>query len=82
MIKQYYYLIINIYYILKEYINNLNVDYGTKLILYKNEYNGDDQYNYEIVNYLNNRDDLKYDDVKNILLELDFKVDEKGNISW
>ena len=65
-----------------EYINNLNIDYGMKLILYKSEYTSDDQYNYKIVEYLNNRDDLKYDDVKNILLELDFKVDDKGNISW
>jgi hypothetical protein len=64
------------------YINGLNIDYGEKLILYKSVYNGDDTYNYEIINYLNNRDDLSYDDMVNILTKLSFKVDEKGNISW
>ena len=64
------------------YINNLNVDYGAKLILYKSEYPSDDRYNYEIIEYLNNNDDIGYDDMVKILTELSFKVDGKGNISW
>lgn len=64
------------------YINNLNIDYGEKLILYKSEYPSDDRYNYEIIEYLNNNDDISYDDMVKILTELSFKVDGKGNISW
>jgi hypothetical protein len=64
------------------YINNLNIDYGAKLILYKSEYPSDDRYNYEIIEYLNNNDAISYDDMVKILTELSFKVDGKGNISW
>lgn len=65
-----------------EYINELDADYGEKIILFKSVYNADDTYNYEIVDYLNSREDLSYEDVETILKELGFKVDSKGNISW
>ena len=65
-----------------DYINSLNIDYGAKLILWKSEYNADDNYNAEIVEYLNSRDDISYDDMKSILEELGFTVDSKGNITW
>jgi hypothetical protein len=64
------------------YINNLDADYGEKIILFKSEYPSDDTYNYDIVEYLNSRNDLYYEDVEAILKELGFKVDSKGNISW
>ncbi len=65
-----------------KYINNLNADYGEKIILYKSQYKGDDTYNYAIVEYLNSRDDLSYTDVETILTELGFTVYADGTITW
>ena len=65
-----------------DWVNNLDADYGTRIILFKNEYNADDTYNYDIIDYLNNRDDISYDDMVAILKELGFDVDANGNISW
>jgi hypothetical protein len=65
-----------------EYLNNLDIDYYEKLILFKNEYNADDTYNYDIVDYLNGRDDISYEDTVIILKELGFDVDSKGNVTW
>ena len=64
-----------------DYINNLDADYGEKIILFKSEYNADDTYNAEIVEYLNNREDISYDEMVAILKELGFTV--KGNtVTW
>ena len=65
-----------------EYINNMDADYGAKIILYKSEYPSDDTYNYDIVEYLNSREDISYEDMVTILRELGFTVDKNGNISW
>ena len=65
-----------------DYINNLDADYYTKIILFKNEYNADDTYNYEIIDYLNGRDDISFEEMTTILKKLGFEVDAKGNISW
>jgi hypothetical protein len=65
-----------------QYINGLNADYGEKLILFKSEYDGDDTYNYEIVDYLNSRDDISYEDMVVILKKLGFTVSADGDISW
>lgn len=65
-----------------EYINNMDIDYGQKLILFKYEYPSTDTYNYEIIEYLNSRDDISYSEMKTILIELGFTVDANGNISW
>lgn len=64
------------------YINNMDADYGQKIILFKSQYPADDTYNYDIVEYLNSRDDISYAQMETILKELGFEVDEKGNISW
>lgn len=64
------------------YINGLGVDYGEKLLIYKAEYPADDSYNYEIVDYLNSRDDLTTNDIRAILGRLGFEIDSEGNISW
>lgn len=66
----------------REYINNLDADYYTKIILWKSEYNSDDTNNYEIIDYLNGREDISYEEMEAILLKLGFKVDSNGNISW
>lgn len=65
-----------------EYINNLDADYGEKIILFKHEYNADDTYNYDIIDYLNSREDISYEEMETILKELGFDVDSKGNITW
>lgn len=65
-----------------KYINGLDCDYGVKLILFKNEYNADDTYNYEIIDYLNSRSDISYKEMETILKYLGFEVDSEGNITW
>ena len=64
------------------YINSLDADYGEKLILFKSEYNADDRYNREIIDYLNNRDDITFDEMNTILKELGFTVTADGTIYW
>lgn len=65
-----------------DYINSLDLEYGAKLILFKSEYNADDTYNYEIIDYLNNRDDITWDEEVLILQQLGFNVTSDGTISW
>ena len=65
-----------------DYINGLDIDYGAKLILFKSEYNSDDESNYEIIDYLNSRSDISYEEEVAILRELGFTVTEDGTIYW
>ena len=65
-----------------DYINGLDADYGERLILFKSEYNADDTYNYEIIDYLNNREDITFDEMNTILKELGFTVTANGDIYW
>ena len=65
-----------------DYINNLDADYGTRLILFKSEYPSYDDANYDIIDYLNGRDDISYDEMVSILKELGFDVSSDGTISW
>ena len=65
-----------------DYINSLDIDYGAKLVLFKSEYNADDTYNYEIIEYLNSRNDISYSQMETILKELGFTIDTNGNIYW
>ena len=64
-----------------DYINNLDADYETKIILFKSEYPSDDTYNADIINYLNNRADLTYDELVSIYTELGFEVKD-GYVYW
>lgn len=69
----------------KEYIWSLDLDYGQKAILYRSLFDSKadkEEYNMDIVDYLNSRGDISYDEMNTILRELDFEVDEDGNISW
>ena len=65
-----------------DYINNLDIDYGARLILFKSEYNADDTYNYDIIDYLNSREDISYEEMETILKELGFIVRSDGTILW
>ena len=64
-----------------DYINGMDLDYGQKIILFKSEYEADDSYNYDIIEYLNSREDISYAQMETILKELGFKVDSEGNIT-
>lgn len=57
-----------------DYINNLDLEYGQKIILLKMQYKSDDTYNADIVDYLNNLDNLSYEDRIAIFTELGFTV--------
>lgn len=65
-----------------DYVNGLDCDYGMKIILFKSEYPADDTYNYDIIDYLNDRDDISYEEMETILKELGFNVDANGNVTW
>lgn len=65
-----------------DYINSLDIDYEAKLILYKKEYPSDDSNNQEIIDYLNSRDDISYQDMESILTKLGFTVTSDGSIYW
>ena len=66
------------------YINDLDIDYGQKIILYRSLYSSaadKNNYNAEIVEYLDSRDDISYEEMVEILAELDMKVN--GNtVTW
>ena len=65
-----------------DYINKLDIDYGEKLVLFKSQYNSDDTYNYEIIDYLNSREDITYEEQESILKQLGFTVTADGNVYW
>lgn len=66
-----------------DWLNDLDdLDYGAKLILFKSEYNADDTYNYEIIDYLNGRNDVSYQQMETILKSLGFNVSADGTITW
>jgi hypothetical protein len=65
-----------------DYINEMDADYGEKIILFKSEYPADDTYNYEIIDYLNSRNDISYEDMETILKELGFTVHSDGSVTW
>jgi hypothetical protein len=65
-----------------DYIFRLDLDWGQQCILIKNAYPADDSYNYDIVDYLNEREDISYEDMEKILTELGFTVKSDGTIEW
>ena len=63
------------------YISGLDLEYGRKLLLFKSQYPSDDSYNREIIEYLDSRSDVSYEDMVTILTSLGFKVN--GNtVTW
>lgn len=65
-----------------DYLNGLTVDYGTRMILYRQQFNGDSTYNQEIVEYLDGREDMSYSEKEKILTELGFTVESDGTVRW
>ena len=67
------------------YINNMYLDYGQKFILFRSMYSDKEDranYNADIVEYLNSRDDISYEEMVTILEELDMKVSSDGSVTW
>lgn len=65
-----------------EYLNNISLEYGQKIIMYKMLFMQDTEYNKDIVDYLNGRDDINYAQMKAILEGLGMTVDSEGYIYW
>lgn len=65
-----------------DYINGLDLDYGAKIILLKSEYPSEDSYNYDIIDYLNEREDISGDDMIVMLTALGFRVSDDGTVTW
>jgi hypothetical protein len=65
--------------------NDLDLDYGQKVILYRSLYDSKKDkaaYNYDIVEYLNSRDDISYKEMVTILKELGMIVSSSGRVTW
>ena len=65
-----------------EYISSLDIPMTQKYILFKSEYPSADDYNYEIIDYVNNMSDMTFEEKIEVLRKLDFDVDAEGNIFW
>ena len=65
-----------------DYINQMDADYGERIVLFRSYYPKDDTYNADIVEYLNNRNDISYTQMVKILTELDMKVHADGTVTW
>ena len=63
------------------YIDSLPLDVGQKSILFKSQYKADDSMNMEIVEYLDSREDIDYEEMVTILTELGFTVNG-NNVYW
>lgn len=65
------------------YIESLPLDAGEKMIMFKSYYKSNDDYNRQIIDYLNKRDDISYQEMVDILVELGFKISADGRtITW
>jgi hypothetical protein len=68
-----------------DYVNNLDIDYGSRIILFRSMYSSKEDknnYNADIVEYLDSRDDISYEEMVAILEELDMTVHEDGTVTW
>lgn len=66
----------------RAYIDSLDIDDGAKLILFKAQgYKTSDEDNIAIVEYMDSREDISYEEMVEILTELGFTVNG-SNVSW
>lgn len=66
-----------------DYLNKSDFDYAEKLIIYESEgYKLTDDEHLEVIDYLNNREDVSYEQMEDILKVLGYEVDEEGNVRW
>lgn len=67
------------------YIQSLSLDAGQKMILHKSLFDSKEdksKYNRAIIEYLDSRDDISYEEKITILEELDMKVHSDGRVTW
>lgn len=65
-----------------EYISSLDIPMVEKYILFKSEYPSTDDYNYEIIDYVNGMSDMSFEEKIEVLRNIGFDVDAEGNIYW
>lgn len=65
-----------------DYVENLHLDDGQKKILIKMQFPHFDKYNKDIALYVNDREDISYDDTLFVLEELGFAVFSDGTVKW
>ncbi|MGN0732975.1 MAG: hypothetical protein ACI4LC_02235 [Emergencia sp.] len=66
-----------------DYLNKSDFDYAEKLIIFESEgYKLTDDEHLEVIDYLNNREDVSYEQMEDILKALGYEVDEEGNVRW
>lgn len=66
----------------RDYVYSLDIPETEKHILFKSQYKHENKYNYEIIDYLNEREDITYKQMEDILTELGMVVDSNGYITW
>lgn len=69
----------------RNYIFGLNLDYGQKAILYRSIYSSKadkNEFNADIVRYLDSRNDITAEEMRSILESLDMKVHSDGTVTW
>lgn len=59
----------------------MNISYQERAILLKLQYNSYNEYNRDIINYLDKNPNINSDDMTTILKKMGFKV-SNGKISW
>lgn len=65
-----------------DYINSMtNIDWEQRAILAKLQYNTYDEWNYEIIDYLN-ASPVSYEEMEFILKQMGFEVSSDGTITW
>lgn len=65
-----------------EYISGLDIPAVEKYILFKSQYPSTDDFNYEIIEYVNGMSNMTLEEKIEVLRKLDFDVDAAGNIYW
>ena len=58
-----------------------NISFEQKAILAKLQYNNYDEWNYDIIDYLNNSS-MTYEEMEFVLKQMGFKVKSDGTITW
>ena len=66
----------------RDYVYSLDIPETEKHILFKSQYKHENKHNYEIIDYLNEREDITYKQMEDILTELGMVVDSSGYITW
>ncbi len=67
---------------IENYINGLPLDYGQKILLFTSQYPKDKTYKADVLEYLKGRSDITYNELVEILKELNYTVYADGTVRW